>query len=153
MSYLNDWDDCIPHLDVVDDYQTERKEIQRIQPPGFPFSFGDVCRRMITWLSLFWIQFSMWWKSCWVVSIHGLVDSITSRSELIILVTEVPGDSLQIEIQHVSRMIVREKRFWQYFSCSLGRSNQRWWNRRLPLWCMKATGTDSNRNGEWICVE
>ncbi|CAF1320800.1 unnamed protein product [Adineta ricciae] len=41
MSYLNNWDKQIPNLDVVDDYQSERKEIQACQGRDFPFGFGD----------------------------------------------------------------------------------------------------------------
>lgn len=43
MSYLNEWDEQIPNLDVVDDYKTERKQILKCQGESFPFSFGDVC--------------------------------------------------------------------------------------------------------------
>lgn len=42
MSYLNDWDRIIPHLDVVDDYKSEKEEVLTCQGPSFPFSFGDV---------------------------------------------------------------------------------------------------------------
>ncbi len=42
IGYLNDWDKKIPHLDVVDDYRNEKKEIQARQGKNFPFSFGDV---------------------------------------------------------------------------------------------------------------
>ena len=42
MSYLNDWDRIIPHLDVVDDYRSEKEEVLACQGPSFPFSFGDV---------------------------------------------------------------------------------------------------------------
>ena len=42
MKYLNDWDKKIPNLDVVDDYYSERKEIQACRGNNFPFSFGDV---------------------------------------------------------------------------------------------------------------
>jgi hypothetical protein len=41
LDYLNRWDRCIPRLDVVDDYQSERKEIKKIKGNQFPFSFGD----------------------------------------------------------------------------------------------------------------
>lgn len=41
MDYLNDWDVKIPHLDVVDDYVSEKKEILAVQGNSFPFSFGD----------------------------------------------------------------------------------------------------------------
>lgn len=41
ISYLNKWDDEIPKLDVVDDYFTELKQIQKIQGKKFKFSLGD----------------------------------------------------------------------------------------------------------------
>ncbi|UJR32554.1 hypothetical protein I4U23_020015 [Adineta vaga] len=41
MEYLNNWDKQIPNLDVVDDYQSEKKEIQAKQGRDFPFGFGD----------------------------------------------------------------------------------------------------------------
>lgn len=31
----------MPNLDVVDDYRSERTEIQRTRGNNFPFSFGD----------------------------------------------------------------------------------------------------------------
>ena len=42
MEYLNRWDKTIPNLDVIDDYRSERKEIQECRGKNFPFSFGDV---------------------------------------------------------------------------------------------------------------
>ncbi len=42
MEYLNDWDKKIPNLDVVDDYRSEKKEIQACRGKDMPFSFGDV---------------------------------------------------------------------------------------------------------------
>lgn len=42
-SYLNHWDKRLPHLDVADDYRSERREILKVQGKNFPFSFGDVC--------------------------------------------------------------------------------------------------------------
>ena len=42
MAYLNDWDKRIPNLDVVDDYRTERQQIQACRGKNTPFSFGDV---------------------------------------------------------------------------------------------------------------
>jgi hypothetical protein len=42
MEYLNDWDKQIPNLDVVDDYRSEKKEIQACRGKDMPFSFGDV---------------------------------------------------------------------------------------------------------------
>ena len=46
IGYLNDWDRKIPNLDVVDDYRNEKREIQARQGKNFPFSFGDVSRRI-----------------------------------------------------------------------------------------------------------
>lgn len=43
IDYLNGWDREIPHLDVVDDFRSEKKEVLKCQGPNFPFSFGDVC--------------------------------------------------------------------------------------------------------------
>ncbi len=42
MDYLNDWDKEIQMFDVVDDYRSEKREVQRCQGTDFPFSFGDV---------------------------------------------------------------------------------------------------------------
>ncbi|CAF1316917.1 unnamed protein product [Rotaria sordida] len=41
VSYLSNWDRVIPNLDVMDDYRSERAEIQRTRGGNFPFSFGD----------------------------------------------------------------------------------------------------------------
>jgi hypothetical protein len=41
MSYLNNWDDTIPRLDVIDDYGSEYNEVIRAQGKNFPFSYGD----------------------------------------------------------------------------------------------------------------
>lgn len=41
VGYLNKLDRIVPGIDVVDDYDSERKEIFKIQGPKFPFSFGD----------------------------------------------------------------------------------------------------------------
>jgi hypothetical protein len=41
VNYLNNWDKSMHNLDVVDDYRSERAEIQRVRGPSFPFSFGD----------------------------------------------------------------------------------------------------------------
>ncbi|KAJ3296411.1 hypothetical protein HK104_001640 [Borealophlyctis nickersoniae] len=48
MRYLNDWDKNVRHLDVVDDYFSERAEVLKAQGPGFPFSRGDwVCKILL----------------------------------------------------------------------------------------------------------
>lgn len=39
---MNDWDQKIPNLDVVSDYQSEKEQILACQGSSFPFSFGDV---------------------------------------------------------------------------------------------------------------
>ncbi|CAF3533918.1 unnamed protein product [Rotaria sp. Silwood1] len=41
MSYLNNWDKTIPNLDLVHDYENEKREILEMQGRSFPFSFGD----------------------------------------------------------------------------------------------------------------
>jgi len=41
VEYLNDWDRQLKHLDVVDDYQSERREIMKTKGKSYPFSFGD----------------------------------------------------------------------------------------------------------------
>lgn len=41
MKYLNGWDVELERLDVVDDYRSERQQIQAVQGPDFQFSFGD----------------------------------------------------------------------------------------------------------------
>ncbi|CAF0868609.1 unnamed protein product [Brachionus calyciflorus] len=41
MKYLNNWDIIIPRLDVVDDYRSEKREVQNVQGKSFSFSFGD----------------------------------------------------------------------------------------------------------------
>ncbi|CAF1563811.1 unnamed protein product [Rotaria sp. Silwood1] len=41
VNYLSNWDKMMPNLDVMDDYRSERAEIQRTRGVNFPFSFGD----------------------------------------------------------------------------------------------------------------
>jgi hypothetical protein len=41
MKYLNEWDEKMPHVDVVDDYVSERKEVQKAQGEKFLFTKGD----------------------------------------------------------------------------------------------------------------
>ena len=41
VKYLSQWDKSIVDLDVVDDYRSERAEIQRTRGGNFPFTFGD----------------------------------------------------------------------------------------------------------------
>ena len=77
MAYLNDWDKKIPNLDVVDDYRTERQQIQSLRGNTIPFSYGDVSSPF-TLLHLIPIHsiHSTSSKFSWVVSIvhsmHGM---------------------------------------------------------------------------------
>ncbi len=41
VAYLNRWDHSIKHLDVIDDYNSERKEIRRRNGSKYRFSYGD----------------------------------------------------------------------------------------------------------------
>ena len=41
VNYLSHWDKSMPNLDVIDDYRSERAEIQRTRGANFPFSYGD----------------------------------------------------------------------------------------------------------------
>lgn len=41
MAYLNDWDTSLKNVDVVDDYVSEKREIQKAQGSQYRFSFGD----------------------------------------------------------------------------------------------------------------
>ena len=41
MDYLNRWDREIKHLDVVDDFRSEREEVRKAKGPNFRFSYGD----------------------------------------------------------------------------------------------------------------
>lgn len=41
VAYLNGLDKRIPHVDVLDDYPSERREILAVQGKNFPFSYGD----------------------------------------------------------------------------------------------------------------
>lgn len=41
VNYLSNWDKSMPNLDVMDDYRSERVEVQRVRGQNFPFSFGD----------------------------------------------------------------------------------------------------------------
>ena len=40
-SYLNKWDVELPNLDVVDDFRSEKKQVQKAKGHNFRFSFGD----------------------------------------------------------------------------------------------------------------
>ena len=41
VGYLNGFDKRISHVDVLDDYQSERDEVLAVQGKNFPFSYGD----------------------------------------------------------------------------------------------------------------
>ena len=41
LSYLNKWDKEIPNVDVVDDYKSEKEEVDRVKGPLHKFSYGD----------------------------------------------------------------------------------------------------------------
>jgi hypothetical protein len=41
VEYLNRWDRDLPRLDVVDDFRSERDEVQKAKGVDFPFTFGD----------------------------------------------------------------------------------------------------------------
>lgn len=41
VAYLSNWDRNLPNVDVIDDYRSERTEIQRTLGSTYPFSFGD----------------------------------------------------------------------------------------------------------------
>ncbi|CAF1564170.1 unnamed protein product, partial [Didymodactylos carnosus] len=41
VSYLANWDRTMEHVDVVDDYRSEKAQIQRAQGSNYPFSYGD----------------------------------------------------------------------------------------------------------------
>lgn len=41
VGYLNQLDKEVPGLDVIDDYESEKREVRKAQGPNFPFSFGD----------------------------------------------------------------------------------------------------------------
>jgi hypothetical protein len=41
VGYLNKIDRIVPGIDVVDDYESERAEVRKVQGAKFPFSFGD----------------------------------------------------------------------------------------------------------------
>ncbi len=47
VNYLNQWDSKIPNFDVVDDYDTEKTQIQQIQGPNFMFTKGDYIVKML----------------------------------------------------------------------------------------------------------
>ncbi|CAF1463288.1 unnamed protein product, partial [Didymodactylos carnosus] len=41
VAYLSTWDKQMQNVDVIDDYQTEKQEVQRQRGYQFPFSYGD----------------------------------------------------------------------------------------------------------------
>jgi hypothetical protein len=82
IGYLNNWDKVLPNLDVVDDYRSERKEIQARQGKEFPFSFGDVCHHEMTYHVFTYMASSLFSTSLrfsWVVSIRGSTISMKEK--------------------------------------------------------------------------
>lgn len=47
VGYLNRFDKQIPFVDVLDDYQSERAEVLRVQGKHFPFSYGDYVVKLL----------------------------------------------------------------------------------------------------------
>ena len=47
LKYLNNWDVNIPNLDVVDDYDSERREIYSAGRLKYGFTFGDYVAKIL----------------------------------------------------------------------------------------------------------
>lgn len=47
VGYLNDLDKKVDRLDVIDDYDSERAEVLKVQGKNFPFSRGDYIMKML----------------------------------------------------------------------------------------------------------
>jgi hypothetical protein len=47
LNYLNNWDNTIPNLDVVDDYESERKEINSAGKVDTSFTYGDYIAKIL----------------------------------------------------------------------------------------------------------
>jgi hypothetical protein len=47
LKYLNNWDNTIPNLDVVDDYESERKEIYAAGKVKTAFTYGDYIAKIL----------------------------------------------------------------------------------------------------------
>ena len=47
VAYLNQFDRKIPHVDVLDDYQSERAEVLAVQGKKFPFTYGDYVAKLL----------------------------------------------------------------------------------------------------------
>ena len=47
IGYLNELDNNIPNVDVLDDYNSELKEVQQAQGKGFRYTFGDHIVRLL----------------------------------------------------------------------------------------------------------
>lgn len=47
VAYLNHLDKTIPYIDVLDDYESEKKEILAVQGKHFPFSYGDYVVKLL----------------------------------------------------------------------------------------------------------
>ena len=47
LKYLNNWDNTIPNLDVVDDYESEKKEIHSAAKADTMFTYGDYIAKIL----------------------------------------------------------------------------------------------------------
>ena len=47
LKYLNNWDNTIPNLDVVDDYESEKKEINAAGKVNTAFTYGDYIAKIL----------------------------------------------------------------------------------------------------------
>ena len=47
LRYLNNWDNTIPNLDVVDDYESEKKEIYAAGKVNTAFTYGDYIAKIL----------------------------------------------------------------------------------------------------------
>ena len=47
LKYMNKWDVQIPNLDVVDDFESEKKEIYEMKRTQTAFSFGDYIAKIL----------------------------------------------------------------------------------------------------------
>ncbi len=48
VGYLNDWDCSMTHVDVTDDYQTEKEKVHLYEGENYPFSYGDYVVKALT---------------------------------------------------------------------------------------------------------
>ncbi len=47
MQYLNLWDETIKNLDIVDDYESEKREVYMANPRNYAFSYGDYITKIL----------------------------------------------------------------------------------------------------------